>query len=87
VNPIRWKCEHKLAGIIICLIGSIGGLFFAWMQSPFRVLATNSFSGEWSEDYTGVFLHWVQYAHYWPWPVLGALTAGLAFYAFQLIRQ
>jgi hypothetical protein len=32
--------------------------------------------GEWS-DYTGVFLVWIQSAHYWPWPCLGATVAGL----------
>jgi hypothetical protein len=85
MNPIRWRREHQVAGIAICLIGVIAGVFFAWMQSPFQTLASRSASGEWS-DYSGLFLKWLVHAHYWPWPVMGASVAGLAFYAVHLLR-
>jgi len=42
-------------------------------------------SGEYA-DYTAVFFTWVQYAHYWPWPLLGALIPALLFYVIQLLR-
>jgi hypothetical protein len=86
MNPFRWTSERQLAGAVICLIGGISGVLFAWIESPFRSLAIRSPSGEWS-DYTGVFLLWLQKANYWPWPVLGATIFGLVFYAAQLLRN
>jgi hypothetical protein len=54
------------------------------MESAFHGLAVTNVSGEWS-DYSQVFLVWLEHAHYWPWPVLGALIAGLVFYAVRLL--
>jgi hypothetical protein len=68
MNPLRWNFEHQIAAIIICLIGAICGLFFAWMESAAHSQAISNLSGEWS-DYSGVFLMWVEYGHYWPWPL------------------
>jgi hypothetical protein len=85
MNPLSWKREHLLAGAIFCVIGAIGGIFFAWMQSAFHTIAAGSLSGEWS-DYSRVFLLWLRDAHYWPWPTMGALVAGLSFYAVLLLR-
>jgi len=85
MNPLRWRTEHLLAGAIFCVIGAIGGVFFAWMQSAAHIIAMGSLSGEWS-DYSGVFLIWLENAHYWPWPLLGAVVAGLTFYAMRLLR-
>jgi hypothetical protein len=65
MNPLRWTREQQLAGIIICFIGGVCGLLFAWMQSPFHTLAVTNLSVEWA-DYSNVFLIWVQNAHYWP---------------------
>ena len=85
MNPLHWARERQLAGIIIGIIGGIFGLFFAWMQSSFHSMTVSNLSGEWS-DYTTVFLIWVQHGHYWPWPLAGAIVAGLGFYAAQLLR-
>ena len=85
MNPLRWKREHQLAGIVACLIGAMAGIFFAWMQSAPHSMSVINLSGEWA-DYTNVFLLWLRYGHYWPWPLLGAVTAGLTVYALQLFR-
>jgi hypothetical protein len=26
-------------------------------------------------DYSNVFMTWVRFGHYWPWPALGAIVA------------
>ncbi len=85
MNPLRWKREHLLAGVIFCVIGAIGGIFFAWMQSAFHAIAISNLSGEWA-DYSRVFLVWLRDAYYWPWPTMGALVAGLSFYAARLLK-
>jgi hypothetical protein len=84
MNPLQWKREHQIAGLVICAIGGVGGVLFAWIESSFHSMAVSNLSGEWS-DYTGVFLNWLWFGHYWPWPLLGAIMAGLAFYAAMLL--
>jgi hypothetical protein len=79
MNPFRWRPEHQVAGVIACLLGAIAGMFFAWTKSPFQELLLH-------HDYTDVFLSWLWYGHYWPWPLLGSVIAGLTFYAAQLLR-
>jgi hypothetical protein len=87
MNPLHWSTERKLAALLFCALGALGGLFFAWLESPLRALSTHSLSGEWS-DYTNVFLMWLSHWHfYWPWLVLGATAAALGFYAVQLSRE
>jgi hypothetical protein len=85
INPFNWSLNHQFAGAIVCVLGAIGGILFAWMESPFRQVAMANLSGEWS-DYTSVFLTWLRFGRYWVWPVLGAVIAGLAVYSVQLLR-
>jgi hypothetical protein len=86
MNLLRWTRHEQLAAGVLCIIGALCGIFFAWTESPFRKLSANSLSGEWS-DYTGVFLIWLRHGHYWPWPVMGAVVAGLVGYVIQLLRE
>jgi hypothetical protein len=87
MNPLDWKLQHQLAGIAFCAVGAIAGIFFAWMDSPFRQLSSHSISGEWANT-TIVFLVWLSRADlYWPWPAIGACAAGLAFYGLRMARQ
>lgn len=87
MNPLDWKRQHQVAGIAFCVLGTITGVFFAWMDSPFRQLSSHSLSGEWA-NVTNVFLLWLSHVGlYWPWPLMGACAAGLAFYGVQLTKH
>jgi len=86
MNPLRWKREHQVAWVAICLIGAIAGLIFGWFQSPIYRLTKDAVSGPWANS-TSIFLWWLQSPSiYWPWPAFGALLAGLAFYTSRLLR-
>lgn len=87
MNPLNWTRQHQVAGIAFCAVGAIAGVFFAWMDTPLRQMSSHSISGEWA-DPTGVFLIWLSHVRlYWPWPLMGACAAGLAFYGLLLIKQ
>jgi hypothetical protein len=87
VNPLTWSRQHQVAGASFCAVGAIAGVFFAWLDSPFRQLSSHSLSGEWSNA-ADVFLLWLSHVgFYWPWPLMGAWVAGLAFYGFQVFRR
>ncbi len=87
MNPLDWKRQHQVAAIAFCAVGAIAGIFLAWMDSPFRQLSSHSVSGEWA-NVTNVFLLWLSHVGlYWPWPLMGACAAGLAFYGVQLTRH
>jgi hypothetical protein len=87
MNPLAWNHQHQVAGVAFCTVGAIVGVFFAWLDSPFRQMSSHSVSGEWSNA-TNVFLLWLSHIGlYWPWPLMGACAAGLAFYGLQLIRD
>jgi hypothetical protein len=45
MNPLDWNRQHQVAGIAFCANGAIVGIFFAWMDSPFRQLSSHSISG------------------------------------------
>jgi hypothetical protein len=85
MNPLRWKREHQLAWVVICMIGAIIGLLFAWFQDPFYQLCHTSLSGQWA-NCTRVFFEWLpNVGLYWPLPMFGALITGLTFYAVRLL--
>jgi hypothetical protein len=86
MNPSHWTREHQAALVIICVIGGIVGLLLAWFHSPFFRISQASVSGEWANP-TRVFFTWLPNVElYWPWPAFGAVIAGLAFYAFRLVK-
>lgn len=87
MNPLDWKRHHQVAAIAFCALGAIGGVLFAWMDSPFRQMSAHSISGEWANG-TNVFMLWLSHIGlYRPWPLMGAWAAGLAFYGLQLTKQ
>jgi len=84
MNPLDWNRQHQVAGMAFCAVGAIGGILFAWMDSPMRQIASHV-SGVNAADF---FLNWLSHVDlYWPWPVIGACAAGLAFYGLQLSRR
>ena len=83
MNPLDWKRQHQVAGLAFCAVGAIAGIFFAWMDSPFRQLSSHSMANA-----SNVFLLWLSHVDsYWPWPLMGACFTGLAFYGLQLTRR
>jgi hypothetical protein len=86
MNPLAWRRERLVAWLVICLIGAMAGLLFGWFQSPFYRMAQANLSGMWANSAL-VVLAWLQNVNlYWPWPAFGALIAGLAYYAAELLR-
>jgi hypothetical protein len=86
MNPLHWKRDDIAALIVFCAVGALGGLAFAWLDSPMHSLCQHSISGEWS-NCTRVLLMWLQHPSiYWSAMLSGALVPGLAFYGFQLGR-
>jgi cell division protein FtsX len=87
MNPLRWKREHLVAGILFCVVGAMIGMLVAWFQSPFYQLCHTSISGEWA-NCTRVFLEWSpHWPLYWPMVLFGVLIPGMTFYAVQLLRN
>jgi hypothetical protein len=87
MNPLDWRRENQAAGIAFCIAGAIAGIFFAWMDSPVRQLSSHALSGEWANP-TNAFLFWLSHVGlYWPWPTMGACTAGLIFYGVEIRRH
>lgn len=78
MNPLLWKREHQHALIVISLFGAIAGVLFGFIHSSsFMILGT------WQ-----AFATWLSNpALYWPWPVLGFIVTGAAFYGAQLLRS
>jgi hypothetical protein len=66
MDPFRWKREHQLACIVICLIEATLWLPFTWIQYLFYYLCHSSVSGEWA-NCSRVFLMWLPNTTlYWP---------------------
>jgi hypothetical protein len=83
MNPFHWRREYQIAWILFCLVGGMAGLFFAWTESPFRMVANYTMDGNPSL----MFLLWLSHpSRYWQWPLFGIVFVGLAFYAAMLTR-
>jgi len=76
LNPLTWKHAHLAAWLVVSLSGGLFATMLGYIRSPFG-----------QSDSQGVmFLAWLHYPMaYWPWFVFGALVAGLAFYAADLL--
>lgn len=83
LNPFRWDTRRKLAGLLFTSLGALAGIFFAWLESPFRAFSSQTL---WV-DSTAVFFTWLSRWHlYWPWLACGGLAAAIGFYAVELSR-
>lgn len=77
MNPLRWQREHQVAGLVICLLGAVLGLFLAVILASLQNALVIGAS----------LLAVLRYPQlYWPYPTFGLLIAGLAFYAWRLLR-
>ena len=83
MNPLQWRREYQLAWIVLCIVGGMAGLFFAWMESGTRMMTNYTLN----VDVTWVFLLWLLHpSGYWLWSVFGIVFIGLTFYAAMLVR-
>lgn len=86
MNPLFWTREHQCAWFAVVATGVVIGTYVAWIESPIYKITTTSPSAIGGPGQT--FLLWLAHiGSWWPWPAFGALTFGLAFYAFQLARK
>jgi hypothetical protein len=78
LNPLTWKRRHLVTWAVLILLGAAGGLLFGWVLSPFSRLP--------GADTGTLFIAWLQYPMAaWPYMAAGAVTAGLAYYAADLL--
>jgi hypothetical protein len=76
-NPLLWTRQHKLAWIIVSVVGAVAGVLGAFIHSP-----TFYQPQTWS-----ALAAWVSSPElYWQWPLLGFCGTGLLFYSVQLLR-
>ncbi len=76
LNPLNWKHAHLIAWAAVCLLGGVLATILGYYRSPF---------GQ-APDQGVMFLAWLHYPiAYWPWFVFGAIVAGLAYYAADLL--
>jgi hypothetical protein len=82
MNAFKWCREHQLAWMMTFLLGALVGLFIGF------VVALN-LQHDISVQYAGLFFWevWIQHPErFLPWPLLGALIAGLGAYTVRLWR-
>ena len=78
LNPLVWKRRHLVTWAALIFLGGALGLAFAWVVSPFSHVPQG--------DAPVMFVAWLHYPlAYWPFLVVGAVTAGLAYYAADLL--
>ena len=76
LNPLHWKHAHLVAWAIVCLSGGLLAAMLGYVRSPF---------GQ-AENQSMMFFAWLHYPMaYGPWFLFGALVAGLAYYAADLL--
>jgi len=79
LNPTTWKRSHLRVWALLVIGGGMGGLVFGWFVSPFARLV----EGKNTPEMIFAWLHYPQ--SYWPYIIGGALVAGLAYYAADLL--
>ena len=76
LNPLHWKHAHLVAWAFVSLSGGLLAAVLGYIRSPF---------GQ-AQPQDVMFFAWLHYPMaYWPWFVFGAVAAGLAFYAADLL--
>lgn len=85
MNPLRWRREFQIAWIAFCIVGGMAGLFFAWTESPVRMVVNYTLDG--NANPTLMFFLWLLHpSRYWQWPLFGIVFVGLTFYAVMLTK-
>ena len=78
LNPLTWQRRHLVIWALLIAAGGVGGLVFGWFLSPFTKLGR--------VDDAAMILAWLRYPKsYLIYVAAGAITAGLAYYAGDLL--
>ena len=76
LNPLTWKHAHLVAWAVVSLSGGLLATMLGYIRSPFGQAQAQDV----------MFFAWLHYPMaYWPWFVFGAVVAGLAYYAADLL--
>lgn len=77
LNPLTWQRRHLVTWAALIVAGAGAGLVFAWFLSPFSRLGGLD---------PALILAWLHYPQsYLPYVAASAITAGLAYYAGDLL--
>jgi hypothetical protein len=78
LNPLTWKRRHLVTWAALVVLGGAVGVVFGWVISPFSRVQQG--------DAQVMIVAWLHYPEaYWPYVAAGAVTAGLAYYAADLL--
>ena len=78
LNPLTWKRRHLVTWAVLVIVGGAVGLVFGWVVSPFSRVQQG--------DLQAMLVAWLHYPQaYCPYVAAGAVTAGLAYYAADLL--
>jgi len=78
LNPLTWKRRHLATWAVLVLFGGAVGLVFGWVVSPFSRVQHG--------DLQAMLVAWLHYPQaYCPYVAAGAVRAGLAYYAADLL--
>jgi hypothetical protein len=74
LNPLTWQHRHLVTWALLIAAGGVGGLVFGWFVSRLGA------------DRTEFLVVWLRYpGAWWPYMLAGAATAGMAYYAADLL--
>lgn len=77
LNPATWRHRHLVIWAVLIAAGAVGGMVFGWFVSPFSRMAG---------DPAALLIVWLHYpVAWWPYVLAGAVTAGMAYYAADLL--
>ena len=77
MNPLHWTLPHRLAWLIVSIMGAIAGVLCAYIRSPYLF----------APEGWRVFETWLSTPGlYWMWAALGFMATAVIFYLAQLGR-
>ena len=78
MNPLRWRRERQIAGVVVATLGAVLGLMLGFIHSEFF-----SMERPWDS-----FATWLSNPEvYWRWPLSSFVICGIAFYSVHLLRH
>lgn len=84
MNPLAWRREQQVAGLLFSGAGALCGLLYAWIDSPFYRIchAPGGFA-----NCSKMLGTWLGYpSQYWLFVAIGALIPGMIFYGLRILK-